>query len=152
MILTLIQALIFISYVAFIWIKFKKPLPSISESWYALGPPLNILFTFFCWGLTFTMCFRTGDSSLYFFSGAGLGFVGAATMFKEKDVRTVHFVGAVTGIIFGLFGIFLQYGNIFPFLGWAVASVLIHFLNVKNGMWWIEISAFAAIILGLLIG
>lgn len=152
MTLTLIQSLIFISYVTFLWIRFKGPLPSISESWYALGSPLNILFTFFCWALAFTMCFRTTDGwgGLYFLSGAGFGLVGAATMFKYPDVRPYHFGGAMVGIMSALLGIWLVEGESLPFIIWAITSIFFLGFNLKNKMWWIEIAAFVAIIYGFL--
>jgi hypothetical protein len=153
MTLTLIQAFIFISYVTFLLIRFKGPLPSISESWYALGFPTNILFTVFCWALAITMCFHTTDGwgGLYFLSGAGFGLVGAATMFKIPDVRPYHFGGAMTGIIVALLGIWLVNGDILPFIIWAITSILLLGFNIKNKMWWVEIAAFVAIILGFLL-
>lgn len=152
MIPTIIQTIVFIAYVMFLWIKFKGPLPSISESWYRLNGGWKSLFTFFCWGIAFPMCFQTnGTTGLFFLSGAGIGFVGAATMFRSGDKTTtwVHFIGAVTCIIAALAGIFFERGYILPFLIWAVVSILIELFKVKNAMWWIELSAFIAIIYGL---
>lgn len=151
MILTLVQAFIFLSYIIFLMIRFKGPLPSISESWYKLGYPGDILFTLFCWILGFTMAFRGDISSLFFFSGAGLLFVGAATMFKNKITSTVHFIGAGSGIIFALLGILSAYGNPYPIIGWVIITLLIYLLKVKNHMWWIEIAAFLGVIIGLFI-
>jgi hypothetical protein len=154
MTLTLIQGLIFISYVTFLMIRFKGPLHSISESWYALGDPLNILFTLFCWSLAFTMFFQTnGTSGFFFLSGGGLGFVGAATMFKLKDGFTdkCHFIGATVGIVSALVALIYERGLIAPLIAFAIATLIIVVTKMKNDMWWIEIAAFLAIIIGLLV-
>jgi len=97
------------------------------------------------------MVLRTDASSLFFFSGAGLAFVGAATMFKEKVTSTVHFIGAGSGIIFALLGIMFAYGNPYPLISWAIITLLVFLFKVKNHMWWIEIAAFSAIIIGFII-
>ena len=151
MILTLIQATIFILYVTFLMVKFKGPLPSISDSWYALGYPLRILFSIFCISLGITMTQQPG-SVFFFLSGTGLSFVGIATWFKssEKIVHWIHFTGAVIGMVFALLGIGLGLENWYPLIMWGLLSLPIILFKIKNHMWWIEIIAFVAIIYGLL--
>jgi len=151
MVLTLVQAAIFISYVLFLLIKFKGPLPSISESWYELGHPLRILFSVFCLSLGFTMTLHP-ESVFFFLSGVGLSFVGVATWFKssERITEYIHFGGAMSGIVFGLLGIAFGLGNIIPLIVWITVTLLILLFKIKNHMWWIEIVAFLAIIYGLL--
>lgn len=108
MLLTLIQGLIFITYVIFIMIKFKGPLSSISDSWYKLGEPLNILFTLFCFSIGLMMPFHiVGIAPIFFFlSGSGLCFTGAAAMFKDDNMTSlVHRIGATICVIGGLLGI-----------------------------------------------
>lgn len=152
-ILTLIQAITFVAYISFIMIKFKGVLPSISDSWYKLGYPLNKLFTLFCLILGITMLFQ-GDGVIWFFiSGAGLSFVGVATAFKDPDTPTgpIHSIGAGIGIIFALIGIGIVGGLWIPLIGLAIVSVLIKLFRIKNATWWIEKAAFIATITGLLI-
>ena len=152
MILTLVQSTIFIAYVAFIWKKFGV-LPSISESWYRLQGLEKSLFTFFCWGVGIPMLFQTDGTTAWFFcSGAGLGFVGAATMFRsgDKTTRWIHFIGAFAGMVCGLMGVGFERGDFTPSIIWVVISLIILLINFKNRMWWIEISAFFALIYGLL--
>ncbi len=157
MLLTLIQGLIFILYVAFIWYKFNGPLPSISDSMYRLrelGGWWYFLFTFFCWGIAIPLLFQTpGPTSLFYYSAAGLCFVGVATMFKLKDtfVPYVHFIGAAVGIIFSLLAIGIERHGWLPMIVFAISAVLIKLFKVKNATWWIEIAAFVSILTGLLI-
>lgn len=153
MILTLIQATIFISYVTFLMIKFKGPLPSISESWYRLDGLYKSLFTWFCWGIGFLMLYQTNTTTPFFFlSGMGLCFVGAATMFRSfnKNATIIHFTGAVFGILFSLAGLYFERHTILPFVIFLFISSLLYLFKIKNRTWWIEIAAFASIIYGLL--
>jgi len=156
--LTLTQGFIFLLYVTFLWIKFKGPLPSISESWYRLkdlGGTWYSLFTWFCFSIGFLMFFQTNDTAPYLFilSGAGLSFVGVATMFKEtKSLEPyIHTIGAVVCIVSALFGIAIERNSWLPMIIFAILAILIKLFKVKNSTWWTEIAAFLTILGGLLI-
>lgn len=149
--LTLIQLVVFTLYVGFITKKFGV-LPSISDSWYSLPVSQKALFTLFTWGIGIPMLFY--GSVWFFLSGVGLTFVGAATQFKMtiSYTKQIHYIGALTGILFSLIGIFSLWGNILPLLVFLFFSVLLHFAKVKNSLWWIEMVAFFCILAGLLVG
>jgi hypothetical protein len=151
--LTIIQSIIFIAYIAFIIIKFKGPLPSISESWYRLPGLQKQLFTLFCWALGFLMLFQTDGSTPFFFlSAAGLCFCGAAAMFKsDETTRKVHTNGAIIGIISALLAIIYERHSLIPAIIWVAISTILYILKVKNKTWWVEITAFVSIMLGLLL-
>ncbi len=155
MILSIVQILIFISYITFILIKFGV-ISSISESWYKLKDLVGVwysLFTWFCWGLGFTMFFQTdGTTPLFFIAGSGLCFVGVATMFKESDFWTpkIHTGGAVIGIIGSLVGMIVERGSWLPLIIFVGTSLILTLTVKKNRTWWIEILAFICIGLGLL--
>lgn len=151
--ITLIQATIFISYVTFLMVRFKKPLGSISYSWYALPKPINNLFTLFCWSIGMLMIMQ-GHNVWFFLSGSGLGFVGAATMYLSKSAHTnvVHYVGAGVGIGCALFGLSLEYGIHLPIIIFVLGSIpIIAIPKVNNKIWWVEILAFLVIILGFIL-
>jgi hypothetical protein len=154
--LTIIQIAIFITYITFVVLKFGV-LPSISESWYELknlGGVWHSLFTWFCFGIGFTMFFQTNDIApwLFFLSGAGFSMVGTATMFKLKeDIQPyIHFIGALCGIMGSLLGIWVERGTSFPFIFFMAFSLLITLTIEKNRTWWIEMYAFLCVSLGLL--
>lgn len=153
MITTLLQALVFVSYIGFIVYRFGV-LPSISESWYRLEPlRKSFLFTLFCWSLSTLMLFQTNETSAWFFaSGAGLAFVGAATMFKWAGAYTdkIHSLGALIGIQSALIGLGVEYNNWIPTAVFTAIAVIISAFKVKNKVWWTEIVAFVCIISGLL--
>jgi len=152
MLITTLQLIIFLSYVGGLLIYFKKPLPSISDSWYELPKGWNHLFTLFCWSLGILMLFQgTGEYPYFFFSGAGLMFVGAATQFKWKGAYTnlVHYFGAVCGIIFSLIGLGHEYHVWWPLIIWSIITYVFNFLRINNFTWWAEIAAFIIIITGL---
>lgn len=148
--LTTIQAAIFLSYISFLLIRFKKPLPSISDSWYMLVGKEKGLFTLFCLSIGFLMFFQMdGTNPFFFFSGAGLIFTGTAAAFKEKQVKTVHLIGAVACIVFGLVALLYERNTIIPMVFFVGVGLLIWLLPIKNRVWWIEILAFTCICGGL---
>jgi hypothetical protein len=154
--LTIIQIVIFVSYVSFIILKFGI-LPSISESWYKLRELKGSwygLFTLFCFGIGITMFGQTNGVApgLFFLSAAGFSAVGVATMFKLKDdiQPYIHFVGALCGVIGALLGIWVERCTSFPFIFFMAISLLITLTIEKNRTWWIEMYAFLCISLGLL--
>jgi hypothetical protein len=155
MTLSIVQILIFVSYISFIILKFGI-LPSISESWYRLrelGGVWSSLFTWFCWGLGFIILFQTnGNSPLFFLSGVGLSSVGVATMFKLKDdiQSYIHSIGATIGIICALIGIGIERYIWLPLIDFVILAIIFYIFVDKNKIWWIEIIAFLSIGLGLL--
>ena len=152
MVLTLLQGAIFLSYVTFLWITFKGPIPSISDSWYLLKGRQKFLFTLFCFSLGITMLFQSVPSALFFLSGVALSFVGINTTFKDDwIIPYVHFAGAGLCIVFALLGIGFVLNSWIPMIIFVILAGLIKLLKVKNDVWWIEIAAFLAIIFGLLI-
>lgn len=154
MILTLAQFLIFVTYVAYIIYRFGI-LPSISESHYKLNTVRQgYFFTIFCWLLATTMVFQSDESTpLYFFSGMGLAFVGAATQFKWTGANThiVHYLGAVLGIGCALMGLYFESGLWQPTIIVLLLSAYCSITKTKNGIFWVEIASFLAIITGLIV-
>ena len=149
MILPVIQMFIFISYIVFVSIKFGI-LPSISDSYYLFSDWKRILFTLFCFSLGSLMFLQEiGVFPWFVISGSGLCLTGAAMQFKEKVDGKVHVVGAYSAIIFGLAGLIFERGLYFPSVTFILLAVLS--TATKNKTWWIECSAFACIVLGLLI-
>lgn len=153
MILTLIQAGIFLSYLTFILIKLGI-LPSISDSWYELQGLQKSLFTWFCFSLGVTMFFQTNGTApaLFFLSGSGLVLVGVATRFMDKESKEplMHFTGAATCIIGALVGIGVERGFWLPLIYFILVSSTLSIFKIKNKIIWVEIIAFIFIILGFL--
>lgn len=152
MILPILQAIIFVSYVTFLLIRFKGPIKSISESWYALGYPTNILFILFCFSLGLTLTFYP-ESVLFFIGGTALSLVGVACAFKssEKLTNIIHFGGATIAIVSSLIGIGLAFDTFIPLVIWVGGTLPMMLFKIKNHIWWVEILAFLTIIVGLLI-
>lgn len=148
----LIYSLIaFISYIAFIWIKFGV-LSAISDSYYSLSNASKSMFTFFIWSVSIPMIIvGVSETGLMFFAGAFLSFVGAAPAFKEELEGKVHVAGAISGIGFGVLAM------IFVFQHYVLASILVVFiilvnlLKMKNKTWWIEVLAFVFIYISLIL-
>lgn len=148
--LTLIQLVVFTLYVGFITKKFGV-LPSISDSWYSLPVSQKALFTLFTWGIGIPMLFY--GNVWFFLSGVGLTFVGAATQFKMTTSYTkqIHYIGALTGILFSLIGIGVEWFNWVPLVTFCVLTLLIYTSKHPNMLWWIEMAAVGIILGGLLL-
>jgi len=92
-------------------------------------------------------------NELFFISGSGLCFVGAATNFLSKGAHTnvVHYVGAFLGIAGALFGLWFDYGILFPLIVFGGGTIFVLVTDkIENKIWWVEILAFVTIISGLL--
>jgi hypothetical protein len=152
--LTTFQAIVFIGYVLFIYSQFGV-LQSISDSWYKLkekGGVWYSLFTWFTWLIGIPLFFQTNGSSPFFFiAGAGLTFVGVATMFKLSNSIEpyIHFAGAVIGITASFIALVVERGVWLPAVVFVITALCIQLLYKKNTTWWIEIAAFVCIILAL---
>ena len=145
--LIIILTINFVGYVSTVWAKFGV-LPSISDSFYAWKGQWCWLFTLFCWIMTFTIL-PIEPNPFFFFTAAGLGFVGAAAQIKDKFVEKVHVKGAVIGISAGLLGIGFTYGDWWLVISALIIAGLIKLFKIKNDIWWIEITAYSAVIISL---
>jgi len=145
--ITILQGLTFILYITFIVYKFGI-LPSISESWYRLTGLYKSLFTWFCWVIGGLMLFQTnGETGMFFLSGSGLMFVGAATMFKTDEAKSniIHPIGAFLCVIGAHLGIIFERNTYYPSIIFVVIFVK------RNKTWWVEISSFITILMGLIL-
>jgi hypothetical protein len=141
-----IQAVIFIAYIIFITIKFGV-IHSISESWYKLPKGQKGWFTAMCWGIGAPMVVH--EHGLFMLSAAGFLFVGAATMFKQKMTKEVHYSGAFAGIVGALAGLWVVYDLWWPLAVTALAVGGIIATKLKHPIYWIEIASAGAILAGL---
>lgn len=146
--------IIFPLYTLFIlWRNEWKVLHSISDSWYILkqrGKGEEILFTLFCYILGFGLVLQYPYSVTFFFGGMGMFWVGTYTQFRDVVTikGTIHYLGAVLGIVLTLVGLSLN-GIWLPIFIWVLGTSLMKLLKVKNFIWWVEILAFLVIIFGL---
>jgi hypothetical protein len=138
--LVFVSIAIFCTYVAFIWGKYGI-LPDISTSYYRMG--MKPYFTFVMWATGFTALIGTVEQSGFMFASAsGIMFVGAAAAFREQLTSTVHYLGAVGAILFGLVA-HLTLGNYIPVAIFFLGAIPL--LYAPNKIWWIEILAFLCI-------
>lgn len=139
---------VFFGYIAAITL-FYGVQTSVSESYYRLPRNLQMSFTIVTWGYALPAAIIGLDisgSGLVFLAGAGICFVGAAPAFHKIGMeRTVHTIGAITGI--GAMLLFLIA------MGWWVLVVLFaalcglfYLIDKKNIVWWAEISAMLVLI------
>lgn len=147
-ILIIILTLNYIGYVSLVWSKFGIQ-ASVSDSFRCWKTKWANPFTLFCWVIAFTLLPIT-PNPFFFFAAAGAGFVGAAFNLDSVHVEKVHNKAAVTLIIAALLGIGFTFGAWWT-VGAAVGIAgLLKLLNVKNLIWWVEHTAFAAVIFELI--
>lgn len=128
-------------------------LSSISESFYRIKN--NWLFSAVL--IAFSLCILAfsiiyTDSILLIIAPFGIITVAIAPRFKDKHKAWIHFTGAAVGIGCGLASLWLYFG-----LWWIDIIAIVLYLSVKltksnNSLWWGEIIAMFAIIIGLLLG
>jgi hypothetical protein len=145
-----IMLVVFVAYVLFIWLKYGVQ-KSISDSYYILPKNINFLFTLFCWGFAFpAVIIGVGltNNFLMFLAGGGICFVGAAAAFKQELTKTVHMIGAYSGVAFGQLSIFFDFHLYYVNIIFIVSVLIIQLLPsklVQNKIWWQEILAFLSI-------
>jgi hypothetical protein len=145
-ILLLIQVISFITYMTYVIYNFGI-LKSISESYYKLSRAGKFLFTLFIWSISIPMAMY--GTALFFWSGACLSFVGAATMFKDDTMtKKVHYIGAFLGFTLALVALSFV-GIYYPLLcGMIIVAVCVEY-NPPNKIFWIETLIGAFLIAGL---
>lgn len=149
-----IQILLFILYIGYITRKFGV-LYSISDSFYQFGRFRSPWFTLFSFALGFTTVGYTvfTENVLFFLSGAGFVFLGAAASFREWNVtRYVHYVGALVGVFLFLIAIGVEFGIWGSLVGFIYLTLVVLMTDSSNKIWWIEIIAFLMIISGMYFG
>lgn len=124
---------------------------SISDSYYVIGEDrlLSSLFTWFCWIVAMFLLPYWMDHDggiLAFIACTGLGFVGAAPLFKSHQ-KTIHFTSAAVCFSSAYAWLLINSTTIF-FISLAVLSAL-YFVK-KRTFWW-EVTAFVSIYTSLIL-
>lgn len=146
--LLIVSFAIFTLYVAFIWLKFGV-LKSISDSWYHLTFYTKPLFTLALFGFAIPVII-SAESIIMKYAGLFICYTAIAPMFKIKPAEWVHYIGAVGGVMLGLFSLWQFYGLWYVVILFAIAYFFIKKLT-DNSTWWVEILAFYTIIICLLL-
>jgi hypothetical protein len=149
--LLLLPTISLVSYLTYICIKFGIQ-DSISATYKIIKQ--KWLFTIVLWSVALPIMI-VGSNPLLFFAGAGIAFVGASPRYWLKQEGTVHVIGATGGILLAtlwatLSGFWWISGPFTLFV--ALTELKIknkRIINLKNHTWWVEIAAFAMVLLSL---
>jgi hypothetical protein len=147
--LHIFQLLFFVTYMLYVYFLCGV-IPSISDSYYALGKK-GILFLFFCLILGFSYVISPlGEKFLFFLSGAGLVLTGVASEFRSNIVTTriVHNVSAISSILFSFLGQIIYYDLWWPFILSFTFLIISLIFKIKNIIWWVEIVSIILIFVG----
>ena len=138
-----------------LWRNNWKVLHSVSDSWYVLKQHERheeILFTIFTYFLGIGILLQYYLNPIFFFAGMGLFWVGTQTQFKGESIKgTIHYIGAVLGIVLSLVGLGLTLSWI-PLLIMLGGVGIMKLGKINNFIWWAEMLAFLIVIVGLWAG
>jgi hypothetical protein len=134
-------------------------LDSISDSYYFLAFfKKEYLFTAFIWSIASGLVAIAGILELsgsypfgFMLSGALLFFLGAAPAFRLKLEGTVHVIGATGGILTAMLEIWRYFSNPWILLSMIAVYLVMRYFKIENMTWWVEMSAFVLILVGLII-
>ena len=144
---------LYITYI--LWRNNWKVLHSVSDSWYVLKQKEQheeILFTIFTYFLGIGTLLQYYLNPIFFIAGMGLFWVGTQTQFKGESIKgTIHYLGAVIGILGSLIGLGLTFSWI-PLLVMLGGVGIMKLLKINNFIWWAEMLAFILVIVGLWVG
>jgi hypothetical protein len=146
-----ISLALFTGYIASVVAKFKIP-ASISESFYLLDKKkknLGYLFTVWCYliGISvMSMMFGLSTDEWYqflgFFAGGGLGFVGAAPLFKSRE-KQIHYISATVCAFSALLWMFLSGFLMIP-LTLLILALCASFKYKNSRVFFLEIAVFVS--------
>jgi hypothetical protein len=152
MIQLIFALLIMTAYLLLVIFKFGW-LKSISDSYYHIKH--KYIFTFVLWSFAVLMLLGVNDvitTVIYPFACFGIVIVGAYTQFKgSKFIKTMHFVGAISGIALGIIGLWVEFGYMWLTLIYLPLYLLVKLVIKRNNFYWIEVFAIYLIGISLII-
>jgi hypothetical protein len=152
MIRLIFALLIMTAYLLLVIFKFGW-LKSISDSYYHIKH--KYIFTFVLWSFAVLMLLGVNDvikTAIYPFACFGIVIVGAYTQFKgSKFIKTMHFVGAISGIALGIIGLWIEFGYMWLTLIYLPLYMIAKFVIKRNNFYWIEVFAIYLIGISLII-
>jgi hypothetical protein len=152
MIQLILALLIMTAYLLLVIFKFGW-LKSISDSYYHIKH--KYIFTFVLWSFAVLMLLGVNDvitTPIYPFACFGIVIVGAYTQFKgSKFIKTMHFVGAISGIALGIIGLWAEFGYMWLTLIYLPLYMIAKFVIKRNNFYWIEVFAIYLIGISLII-
>ena len=140
MILLITISIIFVSYIAYVWIK-DGIQDSISESYLVSEHPF--LFPVFCLSIgygSFFLAWQLGNIYLAL-SGISMASVGLLPDITIKKIRIKHYVVAIASVVFSQLAIY-HFGDLFLNILFFVSGSTFYIFRWKiKEIWWIEILA-----------
>lgn len=143
MILVIIAGALFITYCIAIGI-----LPSISQSFYELKKNgLAFVFTLFLFSISVLIIFAARTR---FMTIAGLFIIGVSIFPYFLKQKWQHYLCALSGLGLGMVSLVVDFDQILIVVIGVSTTILLYILKVKNLFYWIEVTLFLTIIVGLI--
>jgi len=145
MISLIISLVVFISYLAYVLIKYGIQ-RSISDSYYRLTKIDGWMFTIATWGYSFPLIFAANGDGILFLAGVLICAVGAAPDATGAD-KGFHSAFAEGGIAVAL--AWMIFHVWFVAVPTILLIALIYYKKYRNHTWWIEVVAYLSIVLSI---
>ena len=145
MLITALQILVLSAYLLAVYNRYGI-LQSISHSTYEWIGNQRYWFTAMCWGLGILNLFQ-GMEGWGVLVAVAMGVTGITINYRTIGTA-LHNIGAITAIGGGLIGLWALHGIWLPFGLFIPIAICLWFISGDNRIWWIEIVAFALIIIG----
>lgn len=151
LILLTISLVVFGGYVEIIWSKYGIQ-KSISMSYYCLPDKFKFVFTLILFGFSIPIILVSSDMVFMPIAGWLISGVGAAcNIMSNKITKTVHMISAIGGITLAFFSLCYEYNAWIIVVISAILMGIAAFKIKEGKIWWIEIIAFTAVWIGLLL-
>lgn len=138
---------LFFGYIGFMILKLGM-VESISDTFYHLPKKYGWVFSVWLWTISILLMYA-GGTNLMFLAGMCIMFVGAWPWFNN-DQKIQHYIAAVLGISLGMVSMWYDFGLwLIPIL-FIIFSLGLNVVKIRFRIFWIEILAFGAIIIGLI--
>jgi len=148
--LLLLMILSFIGYLSMLsYYNDRNPLKSISAGYYKLPKRIRY-FTIISYAAFSLPAMWIADSPLIFFAGGSIMLTAVAAAYKlTKLSMKVHVWTAWAGIALSQVAICFEFGYWWITVVFLIPSLLLWILKVYTRVYWVEVFAFATLILGL---
>ena len=144
--LIIIALALFVAYLTIITITYGW-LPSISQSFYELKKNrLAFVFTLFLFSLSMLIIFIAKRPMML---AAGFCIIGVSIFPYFLKQKWQHYLCALFGLGLGMVSLVVDFNQIIVVLIGIFTTVLLYALKVKNLFYWIEVTLFLTIIVGL---
>ena len=147
----LLLSLSFMVFMGYLWYLIKNygVLRSISHSYLEIKEPTLYVLAMF--GFAIPMMFLSISTPLIYIAAFGILLCSATAAVRTKFETLVHRIGAEGGQLLACISMWVDFNLWYLSIAFVLFTIISLLINYKKHTWWIEVSAFIMIFLGMLI-